>query len=251
MNLAKRLVPSLVLTLALAAPALAIDVKQERVPGGALEQTWVAGFNTLRNLQPATLLPADPAYANPSGDHTVGVLTNTIPDSGGIALVCTDPLGQADYVWEGWFFTGLGDTRRGLVIRADPTNQFQTCYQFVINSGLFQIVFRKLVNATPSTLGSWFANTLPGGVPQQNTWHHLKVIAAANGFRCFFDGTELTTVPILDTTAPILTGWVGVYNFRFDLGLVPVYFDDLKLSVDSVVPAHDTSWGRLKQLYRN
>lgn len=235
--------------LSFANPAFALEVKQERVLGGSLEQAWVYGFNTPRNLEAATLLPAHPAYANPSGDHTVGVLTNSTPDSGGIALACTDPSGQSDYVWEGWFFTGAGNTRRGLVLRADANNQFQSCYQFVINSGLFQILFRKLVNGAPSTLGSWTANTLPAGVPQQNTWHHMKVIAYANTYRCFFDGTELTTTPIVDATAPLLMGWVGVYNFRFDLGNVPVQFDDLRLSVEGSTSTRRVTWGSLRSRF--
>jgi len=222
-------------------------IKQERVPGGLLEQLWQSGFATDRNLQPFTMLPSDPGYANPSGDHTVGVLTNTVQDSGGIALAATDPLGQYDYEWEGWFFTGAGNTRRGLVFRADPSNGFATHYQFVINSGLFQILLRKLVNSTPTVLGSWTSNTLPGGVPAQNTWHHMKVRADANAIRLWFDGHELTGgTPIVDTSSPLITGFVGCYNFRFDLGNVPVYWDDFVLSTDAVVGARHISFGQLK-----
>jgi len=171
-----------------------------------------------------------------------------VPDSGGIVLTCTDPAGYADYTWEGWFFTGDGNTRRGLVLRADPTADFTSCYQFVIQSGLFQINFRKLVGQTPTTLGTWFANTLPGGIPQVNTWHHMKVIAIGPAFRCFFDDTELTPTPIIDNS--IATGWVGAYNFRPDLGNVPVYFDDLTLSVGGATPTTRTTWGAIKSLYR-
>jgi hypothetical protein len=80
----------------------------------------------------------------------------------------------------------------------------------------------------------------------------MKVIASANAFRCFFDGFELTSGgPIIDDPASaLLTGFVGAYNFRFDISNIPVYFDDMKLSVDAVVPASNTSWGRLKALYR-
>lgn len=229
---------------ALAAPNV---IKQERVPGGFLEQLWEAGFNTDRNLQPLTLLPSDLGYANPSGDHTVGVLTNTVQDSGGLALAVTDPLGQADYEWEGWFFTGAGNTRRGLVFRADPTNDFATHYQFVINAGLFQILLRKVVNSAPSVLASWTSNTLPGGIPAQNTWHHMRVRADANAFRVWFDGHELTAgTPVIDPTSPLLTGFVGCYNFRFDLGNVPVLWDDFVLSTDAITSSRGISFGQLK-----
>jgi hypothetical protein len=251
MQVAKRLALVLGFTLVLNVPAHALVIKQERVPGGVLEQTWNPGFGLPNTLNAAVLGPSDPGYANPSGDHTVGVLTNAAPDSGGLALACTEVVGSGDYDWEGWFFTGDGNTRRGLVLRANPANGFQDCYQFVINSGLFTIAFRKLVLGAPQTLGSWTANVLPGGIPQVNMWHHLKVSALNNGFRCWFDDFELTGgSPIVDATAPLLSGWVGVYNFRFDLGGVPVYFDDLTLSGETVTPAQAVSWGQVKTRYR-
>lgn len=250
---ASRSLRTLLLTLALAAfaaPAGAAVIFVESVPGGTLARPWLNGFGVSSTIVGTTLDPSHPAWANPSGDHTVGVATTSIaPDSGGVVLAATDPgLTGADYTWEGWMFTGEGNSRRGLVVRADPSNGFQTCYQFVIQSGLFQINFRRLVNSAPSTLGTWFANTLTGGVPQPNTWHHLKVIAQGNEFRCFWDGQELTTTPIVDSTIP--TGWVGVYNFRFDLGNIPAQFDDLTLTSDLPVPVNNTSWGAVKGLYR-
>lgn len=223
-------------------------IKEEHVTLGYLDLTWVNGFGVQNNMAPLTLPPSDPAYANPSGDHTVAVATNSAaPDSGGIILTATDPLGIADYQWEAWFFTGDGNTRRGLVVRADPTNQFQSCYQFVIQAGLFQINFRKLVNGAPTTLGTWFSTSLPGGQPLPNTWHKMKVTAVGDQFRCFIDDFELTTAPIVDTT--LAAGWVGVYNFRFDLGGIPFYTDDLVLTDLSSTPARGASWGSVKALY--
>ena len=56
---------------------------------------------------------------------------------------------------------------------------------------------------------------------------------------------------ITEATAPYLTGWVGLYNFRFDLGLVPVYFDGAILSVeDGPTPAQSQTWGAVKARYR-
>jgi hypothetical protein len=239
-----------------ASRAAIMPVLSEHVTGGNLDLVWVPGFNTpVRNMQALTLDASDPAYANPSGDHTVGVAVNTVPDSGGIILTCTDPgTFNADYTWEGDMFTGGGNTRRGLVLRADPTNSFESCYQFVVQAGLLQINFRKLIGQNPTTLGTWFSSNLPpfnGGTIPQNTWIHLKVIASGSSFRCFINGYELTGgTPITDTSGPLLTGWVGAYNFRFDTGLVPVYFDDLVLSADAVTPAQASTWGSVKARYR-
>ena len=252
MNLARTLPLAAALALALALPAHAFTVEEEHVPYGNTQLTWLTGFNTNRMLVGATLPALDPGFANPSGDHTVGLLVSATTDSGGIALSCVDPLGQADYTWEGWFFTGDGSSRRGLVVRADPTSNFQSCYQLVLYAGMGQLVFRKLLGQVPTPLASWVGPAIPGGVPVIDTWHYLKINAVGNQFRLWFDSTELTAIPgpIVDTSAPLLTGFVGVYNFRFDIGNIPVYFDDLILGTDQPVPVANTSWGRLKALYR-
>ena len=76
-----------------------------------------------------------PRTRTPRGDHTVGFVTNTIPESGGIALTATYPgVYQTDYTWEGWILTGNGNTRRGFVVRATPDNGFEAGY---FQSGLF------------------------------------------------------------------------------------------------------------------
>ena len=247
MKLAKTFLLCSAALLLFAATTGAQPVREEHVTGGQLDLPWLNGFNVSANMTPRTLTPDHPAYNNPSGDHTVACATNMPPDSGGIILTGTEPAGLSDYVWEGYLFTGAGNTRRGLVVRADPNSAFQSCYQFVIQSGLFQLNFRKLVNSAPTTLVTWFANTLPGGIPQVNTWHHMKVMAMGNEFRCFWDGFELTTSPIVDNS--LATGWVGVYNFRFDLGGVPVYTDDLLLSPLGPTPAATTTWGEVKARY--
>ena len=242
-------------SLAPAGPAAA-GVLEEHVTGGNLDLGWLNGFGVSNNLQPLTLPPGHPALPNPSGDGTVGLaMTSTTPDSGGIILTCVNPGALNDYSWEAWVFTGDGNSRRGLVVRADgatladadPSNDFSTCYQFVMQSGLLQFNFRKLVNSAPTTLGTWFSSTFPGGSPQVNTWHHMKVTAVGNTFRCYWDGFELTGTPIEDAAIP--TGWVGVYNFRFDLGNIPFYVDDLILGSLDATPAARTTWGEIKSRY--
>lgn len=223
---------------------------EEHVTNGALDRPWLNGFGVSNNMQPLTLAPEHPAYNNPSGDHTVASATNSFaPDSGGVILTATDPGSVSDYIWEGWIFTGDGNTRRGLVVRADPSNDFRSCYQFVIQSGLFQINFRKLVNSAPTTLATWFASELPAGSLPQNTWHHMQVTAVGSTFRCFIDGHEFTSAgPVVDTT--LLTGWPGVYNFRFDLGGVPFLTDDLIMTDIRKTPVAPSTWGQVKARWR-
>lgn len=249
MNLATRLLSFTAVTMSIAAAAVAAPLKEEHVTGGVLDLAWTNGANVSNNMQPLTLDASHPAYANPSGDHTVAVATNSAaPDSGGIIATTISTDGVNDYSWEGWIFTGDGNTRRGLLVRTSPAQNATSFYMLVIESGLFQVRFRKLVGQTPTTLGSWFANTFPGGVPTVNTWHHMRVEAVGSTFRCWWDGFELTTSPIVDTQ--LATGGVGCYNFRFDLGQVPVYFDDLLLNDLSPTATASKTWGAIKKMYR-
>lgn len=242
----------LLATLALTAtPASAQSVVlTESVTGGSLDLVWYPGFFLPNNLEPLTLTPDHPAYDNPSGDRTVGSLTNAAPDFGGIAKSVIDPLGHADYRWEGHVFTGDGNTRRGLVVRAqDASTGFTACYQFVIQPGLLNLNFRRLSGEGAITLGTWFTTSTASGFPAVNTWQHMAVEARGDEFRVWWNGEELTTTPIVDGT--LQDGYVGVYNFRFDLGGVPVYFDDLQLSAFEPVDVNDESWGAVKSLFGN
>ena len=246
-----RLVTLCILALILAASAAfaATPVFEERVTNGVLDLVWAPGFNQPNTVNAAILSPADPAWTNPSGDHTVGVLTNAAVDSGGLALSCTDPGPGGDYSWEADIFTGAGNTRRGLVVRADASQNFTSCYQFVMQAGMLQFNFRKLVGQSPTTLGTWFSTTFPGGFPATNSWHHMKVTAIANTFRLYWDGYEVTQgTPIVDSS--FATGWVGVYNFKADLGQIPVYFDDMALTPEGATPTTSSTWGALKARWR-
>jgi hypothetical protein len=253
MRLANTITVAVLLLMSGFAIAALASTVEEHVPNGNTQLIWVPGFGTNRMLIGETLDPTDPAYANPSGDHTVGALTTATTDSGGIALSCTDPGPCPDYTWEAWFNVGDGSSRRGLVFRADPSISFMNSYQFVLYAGNAQLVFRKLLNQSPTTLASWIGPNIPGGIPAVNTWHHLKVEAIGSAFRLWWDDTELTgapNAPIVDTTNPLTTGWVGVYNFRFDISNLTTYFDDLIMTPECIVPTKPSTWGQIKARYR-
>ncbi len=253
-----------IVVIASLAYAAVVEVFSEKVTGGALDHVWVGGFNTpTQKLEPLTATPDLPFYANPSGDHTVGVATNADPNFGGICLTVTDPSPYlGDYSWEAQVFTGLEDTRRGLVVRMNPAGGITQGYMFVLDAGGFSIRLRKLTSESiVRTLATWSAlDAGYGGSIPQNTWIKMKVIATGASFRCFISGpsgeVELPNGPTVDVPAvneppdPFLQGWVGVYNFRFDLGNVPVYFDDLILSADPSTPATPMTFGALKARYR-
>ncbi len=238
-----------ILVLAFAAAAGPSEAQEEHVTNGALDLTWVAGFgqpgnDVPMNLAPQTLAPGHPAYDNPSGDHTVAnATTSCAPNCGGIILSATDPGALTDYAWEGWVFVD-GTSRRGLAVRCDASTNLSTGYVLVIEPSLIQVRFRKLSAMGATTLGDWFVT--PGSIPT-NTWRRLRVIAQGSSFRCFLDGAELTTTPILDASYP--SGWVGVYNFNQAASNNVAYFDDLAL-VDGITGTTRPTWGSLKVRYR-
>lgn len=241
---------TVVLSTTIAAAALAVPL-QEQVLGGVLQLDWLWGFSTPNEMMPATLDPAHPAYNNPSGDHTVAVATTASVDSGGLIVTMVNTEGVDDYKWEGQMFTGSGDTRRGLLVRTSADGR--TFYQLVIDPGLSQIKLRKFVNGTreipdPRT---WLVTVLPA-IPNANEWHKLTVEAQGNTLRCWWDDTELTADAqgaFVDPT-PILTGWVGCYNFWPTISHIDAYFDDLILTKDGAVSARPATWGGMKARWR-
>jgi len=240
---------TVVLSLALVVPvAQAQVVIEERVSGGSLDLIWTPGFFLTNDLEPVTLAPGDPGYPNPSGDDTVASLTNTPPEEGGLGIAVTDPAGVANYRWEGMVWMGNGDTRRGLVARAGtPAAGFTENYQFVIQPGLLTLSLRKLSGEGAETLAEWFTTDTQSGFPPQNSWQKMAIECLGNTLRVFWNDEELTTTPIENAELP--TGYVGVYNFRFDLGGVSVLYDDLVLTAIDVVDTEERSFGDLKSLY--
>ena len=235
------------LSLVLLAPAANAQfvVFEENVTGGTLDQMWTPGFFLTNNLEPVTLQPGDPGYPNPSGDNTVGALTNLPPEQGGLGIAVTDAQGFANYRWEGQVWMGNGDTRRGLIVRAGtPAAGYTENYQFVIQPGLLTLTLRKLSGEGATTLAEWFTTDTQSGFPAQNTWQKMAIEAVGNTLRVFWNDEELTSVPVED--GALATGAVGVYNFRFDLGGVTVLYDDLKLTSTGIVSNEDESFGRLK-----
>lgn len=237
--------------LTLAGSSMAAPYLEEHVTGGVLDQVWINGYDTANNMLPLTLAPEHVAYANPSGDHTVAVATNADPQLGGLIVTTVDAQGVNDYSWEGWIFTGDGNSRRGLIFRCTPAANVKTFYQFVLESGMLRLRFRKLVapSQISSILGEWFTTALPGGLPAINTWHHLKVVATGNMFQFFWDGVDINAGPVVDATDPLMTGDVGCYNFS-PAGIVSVYYDDLALENLEPTSATPTTWGKIKNLYR-
>jgi len=237
----------------LASVSSADPYREEHVTGGVLDLLWINGYDTPNNMTPVTLASDHPAYANPSGDHTVGSATNAAPINGGLIVTTIDALGASDYQWEGWMFTGDGNTRRGLIFRASPANNVKTFYMFVLESGLLRLRFRKLVapSQISTIVSEWFTTALPGGLPALNTWHHMKVVATGSSFQFFWDGVDVNGgAPVVDAVDPLTSGNVGCYNFSAASGEVPVLYDDLLLTNLGPVASRRSSWGAIKKLYR-
>src|SRR2546428_12352107 len=111
MRLAKVLALATSLSLVFAASSGATELIAEHVTAGHLDLHWIGGFDTPNAMYARTLDDSSPAFTNPSGDHTVAVAQNASPDSGGIIVTSTDPGAfETDYVWEGYIFSGGGET---------------------------------------------------------------------------------------------------------------------------------------------
>jgi hypothetical protein len=96
---------------------------------------------------------------------------------------------------------------------------------------------------------SFIADSIPGGIPTQNGWHHMKldvktINADSTAFWCYFDGQELLGCPVYDTSEDrIGSGKFGVYVFQNGYPLAG-YYDNI--FVNSLVSSvEDNSSGTI------
>jgi len=132
---------------------------------------------------------------------------------------------------DGSAYTGLAvyaDSSKGVYIKLvadfDGDNRLRL-YNNRINTTTFQYTFDH----------SFGAADIPGGIPTEDGWHHMKVEVqtvddTTTAFWCYFDGEMLAGCPIYDTGVHQMdSGQFGMYAFQMDTDGIPGYFDNISV----------------------
>ncbi len=226
-------------------PAGAEELYAERVTGGTLDLEWFTPYEEVGGNVPValTLSGGEACYPNPSGDTHV-VSLSTIPmgpyQLGG--SLATDAV-VSDGRLDAWIFTGSGEARVGILFRNSVGASYG--YQFVIDSGLFQVKFRRGDGGmSPETIAFWMGGDIPGGPPPANTWHKLSIEGVGDQINLWMDDMLMPGCPFTDDTYD--SGYFGTYVFctvPFDL-----IADDIIMS-EVTSPVEEMTWGAIKAMY--
>lgn len=214
---------------------------------------------------------------NPGGDGWVGQLTTVRPDSGNVAASFSGSPDFSDFYYEANLFLPTGGSfsgieYNGLEFRVDSTNGTTKAYQLIAQMRGFppaspRFRFRKRTSESPGdfvVLKNFSADEIPGGAPDDSTWHKIGINAVGNQFWFYLDGQEFPGCPYTDTTStPLLSnGFVGTYAFILDFNptnAVPqnsLYIDDIVVkaplsAIEDQAVSHIPAGFRLDQNYPN
>jgi len=248
-------------------------VFEEYFSDGTLDNPWYAGFNSTGG---GKTLKAVSMPGNPSDDGWVGSMSTwRVADSGGVVQSWSGDVEWTDYTYEADVYFPFSSLPGQMFVEyyalefrvdtAGNTAGYQFMATFDPASVLAPVMrFRKrpIENpASPITLAEWPPQVIPGGVPTEAGWQHLKVRAEENQFWFYFNDQEMPGCPYADTTTTtelLSSGAVGVYVFKLNffenyLDTTYICVDDLKVTSIPVAIEDEFASQKLQmyELYQN
>jgi hypothetical protein len=177
--------------------------------------------------------------ALPDGGNYVGHLQDIDVSYNGAAIALAGETSSQNYSIEGDVYCYVnhpgGSAYTGLVVYSDSSagtyiklatdfdgDQRFRLYNNHLDTQTFQYTFHHQFEAAD----------VPGGIPTQDGWHHMKVEVLTEGdstaFWCYFDGQMLAGCPIYDTSEHRMSsGQFGLYAFQMDNDGIAGYFDNI------------------------
>lgn len=163
---------------------------------------------------------------NPSGDNWVGLISN-VQSGGGVGTTLAGELTMTDYEVQAQIYCTVNTgTYHAIIARWDTTDG-NSYYYFRSDLDSDQrLQLRKYPGASGfgETIAEWVGNDIPGGVPTQDSWHHMALKCEGNQLWVYWNGVELTGSPFTDDY--LSAGFFGLYVFNF-MGTALTYCDDI------------------------
>jgi len=195
---------------ALAFSSLRADILyEEHFAGGTPSLEWYPFFE-VDSAAPDTMQVLQDNTA-PDGDGYVGFVGNSFL---GMAFAGDPDL--KNYSVEAWVYLtvtqGSDGPYQGIGFRIDYTNgEFFNFIADLDNSRRLRLA-HITPDFMPVTIKEWAESEIPGGLPTEDGWHHMKTICLGDSFWCYFDGEELPGCPYIYTEGP-QRGYFGAYYF--------------------------------------
>jgi len=165
---------------------------------------------------------------NPSGDGWVGSVSNQF-SGGGVGTALSGDINMTDYEIQAQIFCTVsassGGAYHAIIARCDTTSGLQFYYlrsDFDTDQRL-QLRFYD-GTMTGVTIATWTGVQIPGGVPTQDSWHHMALKCQGNQLWAYWDGNLLSGSPFTDNN--LSRGFFGAYVFKM-AGSAQTLCDDI------------------------
>ena len=215
-------------------------IYEEYFTDGQLHLDWFPGwmFTGCYDSMAVVYYPDDP-----SGDGWIGQVTNEH------AMVATSLAGEEslkDYCIEAYIYTKVTDGGggwHGIVARTDTADGTNFFFYLLLcdfdNDKIMRLSHNE--RAIPHVIREWTADEIPGGVPQESSWHKLRLKITGEQtvdqqIWAFFDDVMLPGCPYSDpdtiSGTSGNTGFFGVWVLRSPGVTDTTLCDDIVVSAD-------------------
>ena len=166
---------------------------------------------------------------NPSGDGWVGVVSNE-QSGGGVGTSLAGTLNMTDYEVQAQIYCTVNSgTSTGpyhaVIARWDSTlgNYYYFRTDFDDDQRL-QLRKYPGLSGYGETIAEWSGIQIPGGVPTQDSWHHMSLKCEGDQLWVYWDGQELSGCPYTDDY--LSRGFFGAYVFDM-FNILETFCDDI------------------------
>ena len=247
----------LILMLALSSSSFA-QLFSDDFESGTASPDWGVYRAGEENVVAVTMATAPEILVN-GGDY-VGYIQEIDYTYSGAAIILAGATSLQNYSIEGDVYCYVnhpdGSAYTGLAVYSDSAlgiyiklaADFDADQRFrLYNNHLDMVTFQYTFHH------AFIADSVPGGIPTVDGWHHMKVEVrtindSTTAFWCYFDGQMLLGCPIYDTGDDQMdSGQFGLYSFQQDgVDGIPGYFDNIVVN-DLTTSVEDNSNGSLPE----
>lgn len=205
---------------------------------GTASTDWSVFFAGEENVTAVPMSSAPQPLAN--GGNYAGYLQDSDGSYTGIAVAVAGDTSLQNYSIEGDVYCYVnhpgGSAYTGLVVYANSdldtyiklVADFDSDQRFRLYNNHFD-----MTTFTYTFHHAFTAADIPGGIPTEDGWHHMKVEVktvddTTTAFWCYFDGEQLAGCPVYDTSVHQMdSGQFGVFSFQMDADGIAGYFDNI------------------------
>jgi len=212
---------------------------EEHFTGGTTDLEW-SGFFTDED----TFIVVQDT-STPEGDNWAGILYGTP-----FGLAYAGDISLQDISIEAWIYVivtqGSGGPYNGVAVRVNPA--FGDFYVFsadLDSDRRLRLTYHSDSTFMPVYIHVWEESSIPGGLPQEDGWHKMKLKIIGDSLWAYFDGQELPGCPFIHSNSSGF-GFFGIYSTIFS-GVAETKADSIVV-LSEPVQINESGGGSIPQI---